>query len=286
VLSVWQRGAAQHYIVKGGSTFFIDDGPRKTSLEELIEFYMKDPSAPTKLTTPVCRPGTSMPTNNPPPPADDLYMPPTSVAKAPVVQAPVKAQPPAFKSSTSTPKRNYQESPKYQDILKMQAEVKAIELPPRMPISGRNDSSGLANEWAVQFEMEAIATEKLNLWWLNKKLAEINEAPVTNVESSLEDATRIIKVLALVSGEKVPKYSKMARTPFQKKDNWCATVAFMKKLGIQVDDKGKLEEGEISVKLDALLLGELDRRELMKLFTKIMVYENKLIRKAQAATSG
>jgi hypothetical protein len=40
--------------------FFIDDGPQKQSLEVLIEYYINDPGSPTKLTTPLCRPGTSM----------------------------------------------------------------------------------------------------------------------------------------------------------------------------------------------------------------------------------
>ena len=192
--------------------------------------------------------------------------------------APAPAQNVDFASAE---RGDFRQNPKYIAITKMQEEVKAIQLPPRTSLGGQEGD--LSTQWAQQFEAEAIATEKLNLWWLNKKLTEIGAPSVTNVEAAIQDATQIISVLAHVAGQKPPKYNKKARMAVQMRDNWSALVVYMKSLGIRVDDSRALEEGEISVKLDAQLLGDLDRREIMKLFTKIMVYENKLIKRREAS---
>ena len=126
---------------------------------------------------------------------------------------------------------DYRDSPKYKAIAEMQEEVRKIKLPERT--IKQNDAAGLANEMAVQFEKEANATEKHMLWWLNKKLEQLGEPKVDNVEMSMQDGVYAMKVLELLSGKKAPKYTKKARMAVQRRDNWVAVVKFMKSLGIQ-----------------------------------------------------
>ena len=140
---------------------------------------------------------------------------------------------------------------------------------------------------ALQFEMEAVATEKLNIFWLNKKLKELGKEAKPDLTDSLKDGVAMLQVMELVSGKRPKKYAKMARMDIQKQDNWSCLVDFMRSLGIVVDDvfnvSAKKEEAN-SPSLNPLFLFQLDRREHIKLFTKIMLYENMLVDQREAET--
>jgi len=350
VLSVCQHGAPQHYVIQvNNGTYGIDDGPRKKSLAELINYYRFDPTSPTKLTTPICRAGSSMEAweaklagggSGSAPPAipsragrggqapapvavnmENIYgnIAPEAVVEVPKAPAPAplnKKSPPAPSSSGVAasevpPPGSYRiaaDNNIVKDFLKLQAEVDAIELD---EASDDDEDFDPDNLMAQQFEHEAFLTEKLNVWWLNKMLQRLNkDKTVTNVRASVKDAVLLIQILELLAKEmptqavslqkaakvkegtslKPPKYAKMARMDVQLRDNWASIVRYMRNLGIQVDNvkvayqKSNRKEvdlnedvEEIKVGLDPIQLFNLDRRELMKIFSKIMVYENKLI---------
>ena len=86
---------------------------------------------------------------------------------------------------------------------------------------------------AIQFDMEAVATEKLNIFWLNKKLGELGKDPKPDLTDSLKDGVAMIQVLEHISpaGKRPKKYAKMARMDIQKQDNWSCLVDFMRSLG-------------------------------------------------------
>lgn len=100
-------------------------------------------------------------------------------------------------------------------------------------------------------------------------------APVDNLHDSLADGVLLWKIMEKLSGKK-GKYAKMAKMDIQRMDNWAGLVKFMKSCGIQVDDDANKDPEAESVGLDATSLYELERRELLKIFSKIMVYENTL----------
>jgi hypothetical protein len=318
VLSVCQNGKPQHYVVSAKTgTFFIDDGPRKPALDALITYYIEDPDSPTRLTTPICRPGTSMamwkkaqsgggapplPTGSKP--GDDdfyghvesgavdnsVYEPPmpnksagissikgratgATAPRAAPAPPPEPAAPPRENFSTS--RDGFKSNARVQAIQAAQGAVDAVEIKGRTVV--QTDGAGTANEMALQFEKEAVATEKLNIWWLNKKMTKLGQPTVTDLTDSLKDGVKIMQVVEQVSGKRAPKYSKMARMDVQRQDNWVAIMGFLRSLGVQVDDTPSQDPEEVSVALDSLLLFKLDRREHLKLFAKIMVYENKLV---------
>merc|ERR1719272_891547 len=143
--------------------------------------------------------------------------------------------------------------------------------------------ANVAYERERQFEREALLTEALNIWWLNNMLKNIGDgkAQVNDVKGDVKSGVYLIQVLAHLSGKKTPKYSKNPKMAVQFKDNWNALVAFMRNLGISVDKdeiSGFGDDAEVDVSLNADLLGDMDRREHLKMFTKIMLYENFLKR--------
>ena len=73
---------------------------------------------------------------------------------------------------------------------------------------------------AIQFDMEAVATEKLNIFWLNKKLGELGKDPKPDLTDSLKDGVAMIQVLEHISpaGKRPKKYAKMARMDIQKQE--------------------------------------------------------------------
>lgn len=338
VLSVFQRGAPQHYVIQVvGGTYGIDDGPRKKSLEDLIDYYINDPTSPTRLTTAVCRPGTSMEAwlaskeatiyggGDAPPVVpsragrggsaksvavnlENIYGNIADTAVVPISK-PVAKQAMSFKKAprkTSIKgaaaranggeapdasvfadgaykeRDGFRENSVIKNFLQLQEEVDAIELEEREDEED-TDGTGIANMMAVQFENEAHLTEKLNVWWLNKMLKKIGEdKTVNNVRASIKDGVALMRILELLAGKKAPNYAKKPKMEVQLRDNWSAVVKFMRTLGIQVDNiKVKAsdlgEEDEIPVGLDPVKLFQTDRREILKIFSKIMVYENKLI---------
>jgi len=331
VLSVYQGTKPQHYVVQAKTgVFSIDDGPRYNNLADLIEFYMNDPASPTKLTQPICRPGTSMAAWNaggdaPPPVPRASYRaggggggggadsPYGNVEKGKGGMSSIKGRAsrtsPAPAASSggggssglsdivvddnatlqeqiAAAKGDYRENARVKAIHAAQNAVDDVVVEEREVL--QTSGAETANEMAFQFEKEAVATEKLNIFWLNKKLKELGKEPKPDLTESLKDGVAMIQVMELVSGKKAPKYAKMARMDIQKQDNWSCLVGFMRKIGIVVDEIFNMnakEDEAASPSLNPLFLFQLDRREHIKLFTKIMLYENMLVDQREAETN-
>lgn len=122
------------------------------------------------------------------------------------------------------------------------------------------------------FSQAALAEEKMYLMWLNKQLKSLGKNPVNDISISLQDGTIIMEVLKKLSGENPPQYAKRVTVVQQAVDNWHVVVKFMGRLGIQVD-KVSASDAE-NVGLDSQLLHSLDRREILKLFSKLLIYES------------
>jgi len=269
---VFQRGAPQHYVIQvNAGTYAIDDGPRKNSLAELINYYRFDPTSPTKLTTPVCRAGASMDAweaklsggsgappsipsragrggNAPMPVAvnmENIYgnIAPEAVVeipKAAPTPAPLNKKPPPAPSSSGAdaPPAHQPDNDTVKNFHKLVDEIEAIEMDERS--DDEDDCGDFGDSGQVmrqQFQNEAYLTEQLNCWWLNNMLKRLGkDKTVSNVRESVKDAVLLIQILELLSGQKPPKYFKMARMEVQLRDNWSAIVRYMRDLGIRVDN--------------------------------------------------
>eukprot|EP00040_Diaphanoeca_grandis_P004826 m.30284 g.30284 ORF g.30284 m.30284 type:complete len:365 (+) comp16251_c0_seq1:219-1313(+) len=317
VLSVYLSGKVQHFVIEAkGGMFGIDDGPKYGSLPELVDFYKNHPDSPTRLTDAVLRPG-EKPAFNPrakklsaPPPLptepeapsgfdnlDEIY------SDKPEDRPPLPhRQPnPSYSVSVRQPEGDYgnkevKSTAAKKEMTEAEKEAekerkKELQRIAREAIAALKmdeasidtpQGADVAYERERQFQREAMMTEALNIWWINTKLKEIGgSAQVTDVKESMKSGAYIMQVLAHLSGRKAPRYSQKPKMAVQFKDNWVAIVAFMRDLGIQVDkDKisGAGEDTEVDVSLNADLLGDMDRREHLKLFTKVMLYENFLKR--------
>ena len=64
--------------------------------------------------------------------------------------------------------RSFRKNEKVQKILSAQDDVKSVHVQGRAV--REEDGAFLANQRAIQFEKEAVATEKHNLWWVNRML--------------------------------------------------------------------------------------------------------------------
>eukprot|EP00037_Helgoeca_nana_P002844 m.36553 g.36553 ORF g.36553 m.36553 type:complete len:370 (+) comp12867_c0_seq1:78-1187(+) len=308
-LSVYLNGKPQHFVIKVNPSgrYSIDDGPTYENLSGLVDYYMHDPKSPTRITKPVCRAGAQPDAAAGAPSAPPLR-PRGASASRPMITTPQSYEnvdkvlansppPPAARSPTSASasaspsaehagadqmddfeddqrhtKKADSKNTKVQKILANQDAVNAME------VAGRDveiaDGAQKANYLAEQFEKEARMTEKLHLFWVNKKMEKMkSDKRISNVTDDLKDGLIIMMLIAELSGKKAPKYNKSPKVPAQIRDNWSCVVKYMKSIGIQVDADGATEDTE-SVHLDAGLLADMDRREHLKMFSKLMLYEN------------
>lgn len=129
-----------------------------------------------------------------------------------------------------------------------------------------DDGAHESNERRRQFEREATASEKFNIFWLNQKLSAVGAEKVDNVKEALRSGVVIMQVLEHLSGKKA-RYTKKPKLEVQFRDNWASIVNFMRTLGIQVDGdgvKGSGDDETVDVSLSELKCMDLDRRELLK----------------------
>jgi len=297
-LSVFLSSKPQHFVIKckPGPLYSIDDGPKYPTLSGLVDYYMNDPSSPTRITKPVCRPGSTAPQlmpratggRNPSAPrviTDNAYenVRETLKAAAPAAAAEAPPEPDsepddgAGDDLPAMPMQHKKADVKNTKVKKILDDQDAVNA---MDVAGRDvtmaDGANHANYLAVQFDKEATMTEKLHLFWINKKLETMkSKTRISNVTEDLADAVIVIQLVAELSGKKPPRYNKKPKNEIFIRDNWSNVVSFMKSLGIQVDAEGKKEDAE-SVHLDARLLAEMDRREHLKMFSKLMLFENGL----------
>lgn len=176
----------------------------------------------------------------------------------------------------SIPRTDFKNLEVVKNVNEKKSSVAQIELEEQEVIE--DDGAFESNRRRIQFEKEATASEKFNIFWLNQKLAKVGDGSdkVDNVKEALRNGVRIMQVLEVISGKKA-RYSKRPKLEVQFRDNWQSVVNFMRDLGIQVDTdgvKGSGDDETVDVSISAEKCGELDRRELLKLFTKIMLYEN------------
>eukprot|EP00041_Stephanoeca_diplocostata_P024821 m.638484 g.638484 ORF g.638484 m.638484 type:complete len:404 (-) comp22606_c1_seq6:3537-4748(-) len=209
----------------------------------------------------------------PEPVAPRAVDPPRAVEPQPTPKEPEKK---SWRESVNLEERSdFRKVGKVKEVLDKQDLVNSMDVQAREVV--QEDGAFVANQRAIQFEKEAVATEKMNLFWINNKLKKIEgETQVTDVKESIANGVRIMKVLELISGKKAPRYAKNPTLEVQIRDNWACVVRFMESLGIEVTAHKTAKDEDASVGLDPDALGELDRREVLKLFSKIMLYENTL----------
>lgn len=136
------------------------------------------------------------------------------------------------------------------------------------------DASERAAIQMEKFSKAALAEEKMYLFWMNSHLKKIDKS-TADISESIKNGCLILEVIKIVSGQPAPMYAKRPTVMQQQMDNWHVVIKYMRKLGIQVDNIGSGDQVE-SVGLDADALFNLDRREILKLFSKLLMYENTL----------
>eukprot|EP00049_Salpingoeca_infusionum_P023337 m.11511 g.11511 ORF g.11511 m.11511 type:complete len:416 (+) comp5737_c0_seq1:27-1274(+) len=124
----------------------------------------------------------------------------------------------------------------------------------------------------AKFAEAARREEQMYVMWLNNKLADSGKA-VEDLGPSLKDGTLIMQVLSKIGKLPAPNYAKRPRVKAQEIDNWEIIIKYMRKLGMPVDNTPGMPVDEDSVGLDAGKLHEGDRREILKLFGKLLIYE-------------
>jgi hypothetical protein len=133
--------------------------------------------------------------------------------------------------------------------------------------------TGIADQLHAQFNEAAIEEEKLYLFWFNDHLQTLGVEQVSDLHKSLKSGVQVIRVLEHVGETKAPSYQKNPRFDVQRQDNWRVVKKFMEKLGIPVEEEGEGEDYVAALDPEALFNG--DRREMLKLFSKLMMYEAK-----------
>lgn len=162
--------------------------------------------------------------------------------------------------------------------------IKVVEEKTRaLPEGFAADANERAAAHAEVFSKAAIAEEKMYLHWMNNQLKKLDKN-IPDISASLKDGILILEALKMVSGKPAPMYSKRPSVMQQMADNWVVVIKWMRKLGIQVDaSEEDTAAGVDNSSLDATKLFELDRREILKLFSRILNYENKLQFEAREA---
>eukprot|EP00730_Choanoeca_flexa_P001728 TRINITY_DN10758_c0_g1_i2.p1 TRINITY_DN10758_c0_g1~~TRINITY_DN10758_c0_g1_i2.p1 ORF type:complete len:418 (+),score=100.64 TRINITY_DN10758_c0_g1_i2:293-1546(+) len=151
-----------------------------------------------------------------------------------------------------------------------QVDLKVKEETTRKPTDINADSER-ADQHAQQFSEAALAEEKMYLVWLNDHLSKEGQPEVPDLADSIKTAVPVLWALKSVSEQKAPFFHKNPRTVPQQVDNWSILFKWMKKLDIPVEEQGEGED--YSPALDATALHQADRREILKLFSRLLMFE-------------
>lgn len=232
----------------------------------------------------------------PPPPAKPAFSPPAASAPAkgrtpappPPADDPLPPRPSGGPTIVNTKKgqmilpesRNIQNVPRVKKwidaahtVQQQEIDVKDEEASRKVIEGFSADAVRTAASRAEAFSQAALAEEKMYLLWFNRQLKALGKPEVNNISDSLQDGILIMEVLKKLSGENPPQYAKRVTVIQQAVDNWHVIVKFMGRLGIQVDNAPDRGDAE-SVGLDPVSLHSLDRREILKLFSKLLIYES------------
>ncbi|EDQ87146.1 uncharacterized protein MONBRDRAFT_33487 [Monosiga brevicollis MX1] len=158
-----------------------------------------------------------------------------------------------------------------------QVDIKIKEEETKKPADLQNAAADRADEHMKMLSEAALAEEKMYLVWINDHLEQVGMSPVSDLTDSLKNGVAVIKALESVSKEtgiKPPHFHKNPRAFPQEIDNWNIVIKYMRKLGIPVDEEGTGEE--YVAPLDPAALHNADRREMLKLFSKLLMYEASL----------
>lgn len=159
-----------------------------------------------------------------------------------------------------------------QTVSQQHIEVRKEEDTRKLPEGFTSDAVRTAASRQAAFEQVALAEEKMYLLWLNRQLKALGRPEVSDMSTSLKDGLIIMEVLKKMSGMNPPIYAKKVVVVQQEIDNWISAVKWMRKLGIPVDNPPNYTDGE-NVGIDPIALHSLDRREILKLFSKLLIFE-------------
>lgn len=209
----------------------------------------------------------------PPPPEDDDDEPlPPRPQGAPAAAGRGKAAMPEQREKLSAVPRVKKWIDAAQSVQQQHIEVRKEHDERKLPEGFSSDSVQRAQMRQTAFEQTALAEERMYLTWLNRQLKAVGRPEVDNLSTSLKDGILIIEVLKKMSGMNPPIYAKKVVVVQQEVDNWISIVKWMRKLGIPVDNPPNYSDGE-SVGVDPFAIHSLDRREILKLFSKLLIFE-------------
>lgn len=287
VLSVFNAPRIQHFVIANSvGSYSIDNGPKFKTLAAVVQYYTthKDQLS-VKLITPIVKKagaptrgglsGFSSGAKEPEPGEAYMVTPGAMAGKARPAASPAAATGTGARTDFKSHSKVKGWIDQNEAINNVQLKVQ--EQPTRaLPEGFKADANERADQYKERFNRAALLEEKLYLVWLNKKIASLGKQ-VEDLSESLKNGIIAIEVLKIVSGQTPPMYSKKPSVMQQQIDNWHVVLKFMSKLGIEVNNVSSGED-LVAVGLDARALYELDRREILKLFSKILMYENKLAR--------
>lgn len=209
---------------------------------------------------------------------------PSTSFGAPLAQTPASPAPAASKTSTMSKTatlggggtRDFKKAPSVQSWIQkseevMKQEVKVTETLNHKSLDGLAQTGTEGADLHFQkFDRAARAEEKMYLMWMNDKLRDSGKS-IEDLGPSLKNGVLVMEVLIKIAHLPPLKYTKRPLVVQQERDNWEVIVKFMRKLGIQVDPL-PMPGGE-GAALNPLVLHEGERREMLKLFSKLMLYE-------------
>eukprot|EP00053_Salpingoeca_punica_P008434 m.75728 g.75728 ORF g.75728 m.75728 type:complete len:394 (-) comp14604_c0_seq1:148-1329(-) len=339
VLSLFLDGRVEHFIISNeGGILGIDDGPKFTNLQDLVNFYRSTADRlPRRLGRSICRssdddgteeatpaapkasrPAPPIPQEEVAPPAPPAPQPPPMPAQAtpsePKAASPTKsAKPPLapkpqvepmslaamltqsgaagmkpsaingggwlkIKDSVFTNQRNREQLyqvPRIKKWIDAAAAVAGISLNVteekrrNLPEGFTEEALGNAVRHEEIFSQAALEEERLYISWLNHHLKALGKPEVSDLGPSLKTGATMVEVVGAVSGQKPPAYRQKPAVVQQEIDNWHVVVQFMTKVGMCEKDESEDDGGN----LDPALLHSSDRREILKLFSKLLLYE-------------
>lgn len=178
-------------------------------------------------------------------------------------------------------RKNFTEIPRVKQWIEKGAEVQQVSIVVNddtkkrtVPLEGMSVDSAAdrANKHLETFSQAALAEEKMYLIWFNSHLKKLGRDQVADIGPSLKTGVDVLEVLKVLAKQPAPMYAKRPMVVQQEVDNWHVVIKFMRKLGIVVDNEPGMNK-EDGVGIDPILLHGSDRREFLKFFSKLLLYE-------------
>jgi predicted amino acid-binding ACT domain protein len=177
-------------------------------------------------------------------------------------------------STSSSAPKNFKELDHVKKTMDMQQAVlnQKINIKDEKRSGYSDQGSEIAAQREAKFAEAARREEQLYLMWVNNHISDTGKQ-IEDLGQSLKNGAIVMGILAKIGKLPAPSYAKNPKVMAQEIDNWEIVIKYMRKLGMPVDNLPGMPDDEDSIGLDALKLHEGDRREILKLFGKLLIYE-------------